>query len=77
MLGKPATKNLGHKSVRVTVYMQVIVSESKVIFPPPPLCLIISAYTCAKDLKFSPDPDQTKTRKMFQLELVQVLYGLT
>ena len=38
-------------------------------------------YTCARDFKFSPDPDQTKTiakpEKMVQLELVQVIYGST
>ena len=44
--------------------------------------LNISANTCARDLKFSPDPDQTKRRpkpekKLVQLELVQVLYCST
>ena len=39
-------------------------------------------YTCARDLKFSPDPDQTKTRpklekKFVRVKLVQVLYGST
>ena len=39
-------------------------------------------YACARDLKFSPDPNQIKTRpkpekNLVRLELVQVLYGLT